>query len=231
MEAAVVLRCSATGGEEESAAMPATSWRDELRARALARRPHEPWLSRPASLWVLLVVIVFHLALLVELRNAMLSRFVPAETKIRVELLDLSQPEPALPQPLRKVPTGTLEKSPPRVTSAPPAAPPPSAALAQPVPRTLQLYNADGSLRIPSSPEFRRPPLQDRYSWEAIIKRNHNPLHCRKTDRASTEDFESLGDRIARNPVLQFLGLGNPLNQQRVQERKAAADAACDGDF
>jgi hypothetical protein len=95
--------------------------------------------------------------------------------------------------------------------------------------KQLRIYDQDGSILLPHI-EVKAFSQHERDLWKSVMNRNQNPLHCRRSDRARTDEFENLGDKIARNPVLQLLGMGNPYREELANARKLAADASCDGE-
>jgi hypothetical protein len=91
-----------------------------------------------------------------------------------------------------------------------------------------QLFNPDGSIRIPSEPRLHtRTPLQ--LSAE-LMQRGHNILHCRQSRFASGyKRDESVGDGIARK-YLVWIGMYNAdFVERKAAQRQADAAAACDG--
>ena len=96
-----------------------------------------------------------------------------------------------------------------------------------PVP--LQLFNADGSVRLPDAvPRLGKSTSQQ--LGAELMQRGHNVLHCRQTRFASGyERDESAGDGIARK-YLSWVGLYNTEFVERQAARRAAdAATACDG--
>lgn len=127
-----------------------TLWCDDVRRRALARRPHEP--ERPLRLrraaWML--ALALHVALIVALRLALrpAAPVASADDVLRVDWIDIPE-EPALPQPAPLAPHAVappavqrpVRKSPTDERSALQSEPPPA-----PEPR---LFNPDGTVALP----------------------------------------------------------------------------------
>jgi hypothetical protein len=135
-------------GEEERA----DAWRD-----IVVHRPETHASSdRSLPLWALLVAIAAHIAIFIALRSEIARRATVESTAISVQMIDLLPASPPAaeipPEPVRApiahpMPRVMRERTPmsePPIVAVP-AAPPDTAT------PTLHLYNADGSLALPSN--------------------------------------------------------------------------------
>jgi len=218
------------GMEVDVVEQDAATWQDDVRARACAHLVQSVGQSSRPRRWAWGVAIVLHLLLVLGLRLATRTAArADADTLVmQVDLLDPPPAEPALPEPpaprapsavrLPHSSSPVAHKS-PLLTDAP---------VATDAPASPRLFQSDGTAMIPPAPEgFHAPANRLAYSWDAISRRNHNPLHCRRGDR-DIAAFENVGDVIARNPILALLGLANPYRGQLVAQREAQAAASCD---
>lgn len=125
------------------------AWRDTVRERALARADFVPTPPSRAIGWALLLAILLHLALLIGLRQAMRPEPTSTEENIRVELIDLASPEPALPQP----PPIPVRQPSARVAQTPVLKPvvqaPAKTSQPQAEQESIHIYNLDGNVDIP----------------------------------------------------------------------------------
>lgn len=214
---------------EDTVDQELATWREEIRRHALAelaRQPAKP--PRLLRIGALASLLLVHAALLIGLRNAMQRPLPPGETAVAVRFLDANLPEPPLPVPTPSTPRSTVIASHvtarvivPVAPSAAPTAAPSKTAMLQ------QLFNPDGSIRLPAAPPPRAPTTLQ--SSAELMQRGHNLVHCRQTRFAGGyKRAESVGDQVARN-YLRWIGLYNPATEARAQRREAAAAAACDG--
>ena len=99
----------------------------------------------------------------------------------------------------------------------------------------LNLFNADGSLRMPKSrtrigPEkIDNPQEAGKARWAEIQNRGENPLDCTKTrfDNAFRRD-ESVGDTVARK-YLSWIGLADgAVIAERAAAKQRRANDGCD---
>lgn len=99
----------------------------------------------------------------------------------------------------------------------------------------LNLFNADGSLRMPKShtrigPEkIDNPQQAARAQWAEIQNRGENPLDCRKTRFANAfRRDESVGDAVARK-YLSWIGLADgAVIAERAAAKQRRASEGCD---
>lgn len=99
----------------------------------------------------------------------------------------------------------------------------------------LQLFNADGSLRMPKAavrigPEkIENPQEAAKAQWAEIQARGDNPLDCNRTRFArSFAPDESLGDKVSRK-YLKWIGMMDGAGiAERAAEKERRAAAGCD---
>jgi hypothetical protein len=129
-------------------------WRDAVRAHVLTRPAHAAALPRRLQRWAWLIALALHLILFLGLRLVREPLPVPDTNVMHVELVDMAQPEPMLPEPpslpMRNAPRMKLKPPPASLPSARAAvtsrvAPP---AVEEATPH-FRIYNPDGSLNIP----------------------------------------------------------------------------------
>jgi hypothetical protein len=127
------------------------AWCEDVRVRARCRRPHEPDHASSLRRWAWLFAIVLHLTLVVALRQALNP---PDSTAadlnvIQVQLFDLPETEPALPEPVplppRAISHVKTNRQRPVPSPSPPLEPPPVLRNEAP----LRLFNPDGSAQLP----------------------------------------------------------------------------------
>lgn len=213
---------SAAAGEPELAI-----WREEIRRHALTQlacRPAKP--PRFLRISALVFLLSVHAVLLIALRVGMHRSPATNETAVEVRFLDADLPEPQLPVPSTPRPAAVTPRVTARVIAAAspvaPAAAPPETAVSP------QLFNPDGSIRVPPEPRLHAPTPQQ-ISAE-LMQRGHNILRCRRTRFASGyKRDESVGDEIARK-YLVWIGMYNAdFVERKAAQRQADAAAACDG--
>lgn len=99
----------------------------------------------------------------------------------------------------------------------------------------LQLFNADGSLRLPTASvhigkeKIENPEEAAKAQWADIQSRGENPLDCKRTRFAGKfARDESLGDKVSRK-YLKWIGLmdGAGIAEREAEKKKRAADG-CD---
>jgi len=171
-------------GEEERA----DAWRDAVMHRDESRAPREQSLP----IWALLVAVAIHIAIFIALRIEIAGRAEEKSTAIAVQMIDLiAAPPPAAEIPAEPVPPPVVHRAPrvlrePTPMSEPPifATPPAPSDATTP---TLHLYNADGSLALPTAAAPRSdaivaraldaPPVADNAIMTHIrplkVRRNH----------------------------------------------------------
>ena len=99
----------------------------------------------------------------------------------------------------------------------------------------LNLFNADGSLRMPKATTRIGPkPIENpreagKARWAEIENRGENPLDCKRTRFASAfKRDESLGDKVSRK-YLKWIGLADGAGiAERAAQREGRAAAGCD---
>ena len=211
-------------------------WRHDVRGLAIAHRTPAPRYPPRVRRRAALIVIALHLVIVAALRWVLRVPQSPMDTAIvHVELLTAPAPEPALPQPLQD-PRLPAASGSPRTARVPALVVPspgasvdrPSGAAPDDSAPQVNLYNPDGTAMLPPPPDgFHVPRNRAQYAWENIMRRNHNPLHCRRGDH-DLGAFENVGDVIARNPILSLFGLGDPQRAVRTALREAEAALVCD---
>lgn len=100
---------------------------------------------------------------------------------------------------------------------------------------TLNLFNADGSLRMPNSrprigaETIDNPQEAARAKWAEIRSRGENPLDCKKTRFANAfRADESVGDEVARK-YLSWIGLADrAVIAERAAAKQRRANDGCD---
>jgi len=213
-----------TIGEAATADGELAAWCDDIRDRAIDRLTHRV-AAAPRSLRIgaLAAVLLAALAALLVVRLPSRPRPAADVAPVRVNWIEML-PEPPLPTPLfRATPSrsATVRKSGPPVLADQPPAPPPQQGIAA-LPR---LFAPDGAILMPALPAPESPATA-----AEVMSRGHNLLHCRRTRFATAFKRDlSLGERIASNPVLKLLGLGNPYLEQQAADRLARDAAGCDG--
>jgi len=218
----------------------------DYRRRAIARDAlwRQPSFARNALIGIGVLALLLNLVWVAGLRSVMYSR---ATSELLAQPIQVNVIEPPAqfevpPEPVPAV----FARRPSRVQIAPPETrmtPPPVTsesssattarigAAGQPAP---QLFNADGSLRLPEAsirigpqqaPENPQAAAQAR--WDEIRVRGENPLDCERTRFAGAfARDESAGDKVARK-YLSWIGLAD---QAGIAERAAAREGrAADG--
>ena len=96
-----------------------------------------------------------------------------------------------------------------------------------------QLFNADGSIKLGTTPQPARQPVNPQEAakqrWAEMEQRGENPLNCKRTRfaRAFKRD-QSLGDEVS-SKYLKWIGLGDgEAIEHRAQQREQRADEGCD---
>ena len=139
---------------EDQAELAAEVWRDAVRAHVLTRPAHAAALPLRLQRWAWLVALALHLILFLGLRLVREPLPISDANVMHVELIDMTQPEPTLPEP----PSIPMHIA-PRVQFKPPTSSLPSARsvttsrVAPPVVEEttphFRVYNPDGTLNIP----------------------------------------------------------------------------------
>src|SRR5690606_22456342 len=99
----------------------------------------------------------------------------------------------------------------------------------------LNLFNADGSLRMPTArtrigaQKIDNPQEAARAEWAEIRNRGENPLDCQKTRFANAfRRDESVGDAVARK-YLKWIGLADgAVIAERASAKQRRANEGCD---
>lgn len=215
------------GGNFDNGAGETRSWQDEIRRQALARlHPPLPRVPRAVRFGALSAVALLHGVGFLYLYTSPQLTDTHADAAVVVRLIDeASRPAPvALPRRAR------LPDSPSSAAARAPTVPHPEATRAReadaPAP-TGQLFNADGTVRLP--PPDNPSPTKEQVAAE-LLQRGHNILHCRQTRFAdSYARDETLGDKVSRK-YLAWIGMADMHNiEERAARHKAEATEACDG--
>lgn len=234
-----------------SAPIPSVSESAELRLgfAGRLRQRERRWFARsfgPRTIGVLVgVALLANLLWIVALDHVMLVT--PPRNAPRDAIL-VSVIEPVEPLPVPDAPEpAVFARKPSRISVAPPQvklAPPPAriasgstttariGTAGTPAP---QLFNADGSLRMPErdthgAPErIDNPQEAGKKRWAEIQSRGQNPLDCERTRFASAfRADQSAGDAVA-GKYLSWIGLADQeaIAERRRQREQRAADG-CD---
>jgi hypothetical protein len=150
---------------------------------------------------------------------------------------------PAEPQPLpvefRKRPSRILIAPPETRTTVPPLTSETDAETRARIGTAgkpaLNLFNADGSLRMPTArtrigaQKIDNPQEAARAEWAEIRNRGENPLDCKKTRFANAfRRDESVGDSVARK-YLKWIGLADgAVIAERASAKQQRANEGCD---
>lgn len=220
---------------------PAAEFIDRLRDRErLWRAAH---VGRNVGFVIAALALILNVALLVGLHEVMVVSPLDdrASDAIQVNIIEPLEtfPVPDEPQP------AVFERRPSRIAIEPPktrATPPPPIPEASAAPGARigaageaapQLFNADGSLRLPETATRIAPERVDnpqeagKAAWAEIQQRGENPLKCERTRFAdSFRRDESVGDSVSRK-YLSWIGLAD---RAGIEERAASkAQRAADG--
>ncbi len=219
-------------------------------AGKMVRRSHlwrRPQFQRRSVYVLVAAAVVVNLLWMFGLDRVM-APLIPAETDrgpIVVSIITPPEifevpPEPE-PQPVE------FKRRPSKVQIAPPetkSTPPPMTAetSAQTQARigaagepSLNLFNADGSLRMPKARDrigaakIDNPQEAAKARWAEIQNRGENPLDCKKTRFANAfRRDESLGDKVSRK-YLSWIGLADGAGiAERAADKRRRADDGCD---
>ena len=215
-----------------------------LRRNQLWQRPH---FQRNAIYALTAVALLVNLLWMFGLDRAMapFDQAEPSRGPIVVNII--TPPEvfevPPEPQPahveFRNRPS-TVRIAPPETKSTPPPMTAESGsetqarigAAGEPV---LNLFNADGSLRMPKATTHIGPKKIDnpqeagKARWAEIQNRGENPLDCKKTRFANAfRRDESVGDEVARK-YLKWIGLADgAVIAERAAAKQRRANDGCD---
>lgn len=234
-----------------SAPIPSVSESAQLRLgyagrlRARERRWLARHVGRRAICVLLVVTLIANLLWIVVLDRVMLVIQAPKASR---EAIIVSVIEPVEPLPVPDAPEpAVFARKPSKVTVAPPQvklAPPPvriasdattTARIGTAGTPAPQLFNADGSLRMPErstriAPErIDNPQEAGKARWAEIRQRGENPLDCERTRFAGAfRADQSAGDAIA-GKYLSWIGLADQeaIGERKRQREQRAADG-CD---
>ena len=162
---------------------------------------------------------------------------------IQVTIIEPLEPLPIPDEPQPAV----FQRKPSRIAIAPPetrmTAPPvhaersstTTARIGSAGEATVNLFNADGSLRMPEAKlrigpeEIANPQQAAKARWAEIETRGENPLDCKRTRFAGAfRRDESAGDEVARK-YLSWIGLADGAGiAERHQQREGRAADGCD---
>ena len=139
--------------------------------------------DRSVPLWALLVAVAVHLAIFIALRNEIAQRGPSESTAISVQLIDLiPAPPPASEIPPDPVPAPMVHTAPRVLRERTPMSDPPIIATPTvPAATTppLHLYNADGSLALPSNAAPRSDAIVARALDAPPVADNTIMMHIR----------------------------------------------------
>lgn len=141
---------------------------------------------------------------------------------VQVRLIDESNPPaPAPPQPI------ALPRSRPATTTTSSTAPSSMAAAlipaAQPQP---DLFNRDGSVRLPPEARFIGPLQAGIARGRELLARGHNIIHCRRSRFDDAPTPAQVATAAARGAHMAHLVMGNPLDPLNDVGQPQAEDAA-----
>lgn len=208
---------------------------------------HREYLRRRSIHVLIAAAILVNLLWLVGLDRVMapLTEFKPDLGPIVVNIITAPDvfeipPEPE-PEPVEfKARPSKILIKPPVTTSTPP--PVTSETTTQTQARigtagepALNLFNADGSLRMPKATvrigpkKIDNPEEAAKARWAEIQNRGENPLDCKKTRFANAfRRDESLGDKVSRK-YLSWVGLADRAGiAERAAAKRQRADDGCD---
>ena len=174
----------------------------------------------------------FHLAILLWLSGAVApqrssSRLMGSEQSVSLQVHLLAVPRRSAEMPVRPMPALKRPVRPDR-----PASMPRANASQQELPVTahaatssVQLFNSDGSIRMPTSTAANVAPRDA----NVANMRSFAVVYCHHSryaqDYARGQD-EDLGAQVARK-YLRWIGMYNPVTEAGYQERRAAHEQAC----
>ncbi len=215
------------------------------RLRARERNWHAAHLGRKAVVALALLAIVVNITWLVGLERVMLSDAPATDHPGVIQVTVIEPPEP-LPIPDEPQPA-VFARKPSRIAIAPPetkTTPPPlqtatdsttTARIGSAGVPAVNLFNADGSLRMPESnvrigPErIANPQAAAKARWAELQVRGENPLDCERTRFASAfRTDQSVGDAVA-GKYLKWIGLADGAAiAERARQREQRAADGCD---
>jgi hypothetical protein len=215
-----------------------------IRRDRLWRRPQ---LQRNAIYSLVAVALLFNLMWMLGLDRVMTPPTEQAPDRGPIVVNIITPPEvfevPPEPEPepieFRRRPSKVLIK-PPETKSTPPPLTAESSSTTQARigaagEPTLRLFNADGSLRMPTAAtrigpkKIDNPQEAGKARWAEIQMRGENPLDCKRTRFAQAfRRDESLGDKVSRK-YLKWIGLadGAGIAERAAEKERRAADG-CD---
>ena len=223
--------------EDAEIALPTDAWHADVRVRALSRLApaHAPRASRMVALALLLALHAVIFALWYANRFPSPPR---SQDVVQVRLIDESSPPaPVLPQPI------ALSRSRSAATATPSAAPSPMAAALIPATQPQpELFNRDGSVRLPPESRFSGPLQVGIARGRELLARGHNIIHCRRSRFDDGPTPAQAATAAARGAHMAHLIMGNPLDplndvgQQQVEdaagehaaEKRRIEEQACD---
>jgi hypothetical protein len=215
----------------------ASDWRREVRLRALARTsaPFE----RHAKL--ALLVMLVHIGVAMLLWRAHVERRASDERAVVVELLsnpNIPSAPPPAPSSAAFVPKRSRQPSTNRAVPSDTEVSTPT----ESVPPQLQLFDRNGSVRLPSWQPFTTPLDAGLARGRELLARGHNILGCvhDPLDRFTPEEAANAAGASAR---MAHLVMGNPLDPlndvgasfevdgaiQAAADKRAREMRACDG--
>lgn len=141
---------------------------------------------------------------------------------VQVRLIDESNPPaPVLPQPI------ALSRSRSATTATPSAAPLPMAAALIPATQPQpELFNRDGSVRLPPESRFSGPLQVGIARGRELLARGHNSIHCRRSKFDDSLTPAQAAAAAASKSHMAHLIMGNPLDPLNDVGEQQAQDAA-----
>jgi hypothetical protein len=184
------------------------AWRTAVRVRALQRLAQTPAQApRGLRIAVLAALLALHAALFMAWYASRDHAPAPHDAVVQVRLLDARSalPPPILPRPRRHAPTASAPVAPPAMAQTSRTAPSPGA------PSIPELFNGDGSIRLPPAPA--PTPLQAGLARaRELLARGHNIIHCRRSRFDNGPTPEQAGIAAGKSARMAQLIMGNPLD-------------------
>lgn len=143
-------------------------------------------------------------------------------TVVQVRLIDESNPPaPMLPQPsgLRRPRTAAAISPPAEPSSM-------AAALIPAAPPQPELFNRDGSVRLPPEARFTGPLQAGIARGRELLARGHNSIHCRRSKFDDSLTPAQAAAAAASKSHMAHLIMGNPLDPLNDVGQGQAEDAA-----
>ncbi len=215
-----------------------------LRRGRLWKRPH---FQRKVVHGLLVAATLINLLWIIGLEHVMQPMSAPGVNRGPIQVTIITPPEvfeippEPVPEPVEfKSRVSRVQIKPPEIRSTPPPLTAESgsqtqARIGSAGEPTLNLFNPDGSLRMPKTttrigpPKIENPQEAAKAQWAEIQRRGENPLDCQKTRFANVyQRDESLGDKVSRK-YLSWVGLADRAGiAERAADKQRRANEGCD---